>query len=311
MKSNSKKTSSDGIEIYSICKSRGMSVHDIHSIEHDPRAVTWVKERLSDIRASGKNVGRSRNDLIASCMHDAWRRKEKSHIASVVANWGIKHGLPQFRGLSNSLTEDDPFSISDDEIDSVYDLKILSAEVGYFSTGEPITSIPDEVFMLPKLECLHFGEGGNFETFAVELDGIPDSIKNAKNLKFLHLQHCGLKEIPQYIFTPWLEELKLGGNEIKIIPNGIEAAKSLRMLTVWMNDLEYVSESIGYLKNLKRLDLMSNPRLKLPNSIINLGDMEEMYIDEDLPGLTQEQLAWMKKNNSFIRQPEENDEIPF
>lgn len=83
------------------------------------------------------------------------------------------------------------------------------------------------------------------------------------------------------------------------------------MLTVWMNDLEYVSESIGYLKNLKRLDLMSNPRLKLPNSIINLGDMEEMYIDEDLPGLTQEQLAWMKKNNSFIRQPEENDEIPF
>ena len=318
MKSNSKKTSSDGIEIYSICKSKGMSVHDIHSIEHDPRAVTWVKERLSDIRASGKNVGWSRNDLIASCMHDAWRKKEKSHIASVVANWGIKHGLPQFRGLSNSLTKGNPYSISDDEIDSVYDLKVLSAELDCFSvpfgTEEPvesITSIPDEVFMLPKLECLYFGRGGYPENFAVELDGIPDSIKNAKNLKFLHLQHCGLKELPRHIFTPWLEELKLGGNDIKIIPDGIGSAKSLRMLTVWGNDLEYVSENIGDLKNLKRLDLDSNPRLKLPNSIINLGDMEELYIDEGLPGLTQEQLVWLKNNNSFIRQPEANDEIPF
>jgi hypothetical protein len=311
MKTNSRKTSSDGIEIYSICKSKGMNVHDIHSIENDPRAVTWVKERLSYIKASGQNVGRSRNDLIASCVYDAWRRKEKFHIASVVTNWGRKHGLPQFTNLSNNLTKDEPFSITDDEIDSVYDLKILSAEVGWFGTGDPITSIPDEVFMLPKLECLHFGEGGNFETFAVELDGIPDSIKNAKNLKFLHLQHCGLKEIPQYIFTPWLEELKLGGNGIKTIPDGIEAAKSLRMLTIWMNDLEYVPESIGDLINLKRLDLTYNPRLKLPNSIINLGDMEEMYIDEDLPGLTQEQLAWMKKNNSFIRQPEENEELPI
>ena len=286
-------------------------MYDIHSVEHDPRAVAWVKERISEIKSSGQNVGRSRNDLIASCMYDAWRRKEKARIVGVIMNWGVKHGLHQFGGFINSFTKGDPFSISDDDIDSVYNLKVLSAEVGIFGTGVPITSIPDEVFMLPKLECLYFGKGGYPEYFAVELDGIPDSIKNAKNLKFLHLQYCGLKELPRHIFTPWLEELKLGGNDIKIIPDSIESATSLRMLTVWMNDLEYISEKIGGLKNLKRLDLLSNSHLKLPNSIINLGDMEEMYIDEGLPSLTQEQLVWMKKNNSFIRQPEANDEIPF
>lgn len=316
MKSNSRKTSSDGVEIYSICKSKGMNVHDIHSVEHDPRAVAWVKERISEIKASGQNVGRSRNDLIASCVHEAWRRKEKAYIVYVVMKWGVKHRLPQFGSFINSFTEGDPFSLSDDDIDSVYNLKVLSAEIGLFAfagmSGEivPITSIPDEVFMLPELECLYFGEGGYSEKFAVELESIPDSIKNAKKLKFLHLQHCGLKELPRHIFTPWLEELKLGGNEIKIIPDGIESAKSLRMLTAWMNNLEYISEEIGGLKNLKRLDLTSNPRLKLPNSIINLGNMEEMYIDESLPSLTKEQLAWMEKNNSFTRQPEENDEFP-
>ncbi|RZU28890.1 leucine-rich repeat domain-containing protein [Edaphobacter modestus] len=86
------------------------------------------------------------------------------------------------------------------------------------------------------------------------------------------------------------------GNRIRIIPDSIGCAKSLRMLTAWANDLEYVSEKIGDLKNLKRLDLCINPGLKLPNSIINLGVMEEMYIDENLPGLTSEQRAWIKRN---------------
>lgn len=310
-KSTSEKSSSDGREIYSLCKAKGMDVSDIHSIEYDPRAMALVKERLSKITAAGRSSDRARNEIIADCMHAIWQRKEKSLVAYVVINWGIDHGLPQFEHFTNRFTKGDPLSISEDDIGEVYGLKTLSAEVGFFGRKDPITYIPDEVFMLPNLECLYFGRGGYPENFSVELKGIPESIQEAKKLKSLHLQYCGLTELPRHIFTPWLEELKIGGNNIRIIPDGIENATSLRILTAWMNDLEYVSEKIGTLKSLTRIDLMANPNLRLPKSIVNLGEMEEMYIDEDLPDLTPEQLAWLKKNNSFIRDDEPDNEIPF
>jgi hypothetical protein len=310
-KSTSEKNSSDGREIYSLCKARGMDVSDIHSVEHDPRAMGLVKERLSKISVAGRNEGRARNEMIADCIHAIWQRKEKSFVAYSIMNWGVSHGLPQFDRYINGFTKGDPLSISEEDIDDIYSFKVLSAEVGFFGRGNPITYIPDEVFMLPNLECLYFGKGGYPENFSVELERIPESIQKAKKLKYLHLQYCGLTELPRHIFTPWLEELKIGGNDIKIIPDGIENATSLRMLTAWMNDLEYVSEKIGTLRNLKRIDFSANPNLKLPKSIVNLGEMDEMYIDEDLPHLTTEQLAWLKKNNSFIREVEEDDEIPF
>lgn len=310
-KSVGEKNSSDGREIYSLCKARGMDVSDIHSIEYDPKSMALVKERLSNITKTGRGQGRARNEMISDCMYDVWRRKEASFIVYSVINWGVSHGLPQFERYANSFTKGDPLSISEEDIEAIQELKVLSAEVGFFGRANPITYIPDEVFLLPKLECLYFGKGGYPENFSVELERIPESIQRAKNLKFLHLQYCGLTELPRHIFTPWLEELKLGGNDIKIIPDGIENATSLRMLTAWMNDLEYVSEKIGTLKHLKRIDFSVNPNLKLPSSIVNLGEMEEMYIDEDLPSLTSDQLAWLKKNNSFIRNVEEDDEIPF
>lgn len=310
-KSISQKNSSDGREIYSLCKAKGMDVSDIHSVEYDPRAMALVKDRLTRITATGRSSDRARNEIIADCMHAIWQRQEKSLVAYVVINWGIDHGLPQFKYFTNRFTKGDPLSISEDDIEKVYGLKTLSAQVGFFGRKDPTTYIPDEVFMLPNLECLYFGVGGYPENFSVNLKGIPESIQKAKKLKSLHLQYCGLTELPRHIFTPWLEELKIGGNNIKIIPDGIENAKSLRMLTAWGNDLEYISEKIGTLKSLVRIDLTGNPNLRLPKSIVNLGEMEEMYIDEDLPDLTPEQLAWLKKNNSFIRDDGPDNEIPF
>jgi hypothetical protein len=311
-KSKRDRISFDSCEIYSLCKSKGMDVNDIRSVEFDLRAMAWVKERLSALNRSPHSVGQPRNALIANCVYDAWKRKEKSFVVYAVMNWGVTHGLPQFVEFLNSFTKGDPFSISDDDMEKVYNLETLSAEVGIFGRDKPITSIPDAVFRLPKLERLYFGKGGYPEYFSVALEGIPESIKEARSLKYLHLQHCGLKELPRQIFTPWLEELKIGGNDIKIIPDSIGCAKSLRMLTAWNNDLEYISEKIGDLKNLKRLDLGQNPCLKLPNSIIKLGEMEDIYIDENLPGLTSEQRAWIKRNMyRDVRETESNEDIPF
>ena len=311
-KSNRERSSFDSREIYSLCKSKGMDVHDIHTVEYDSRAMAWVKDRLSEVNRSRENVSQPRNALIANCIFDAWKRKEKALVVYTVMNWGVMHGLPQFEEFLNSFTKGDPFSISDDDMEKIYNLETLSAEVGFFGRDKPITSIPDAVFRLPKLERLYFGKGGYPEYFFVALEGIPESIKEARSLKYLHLQYCGLEELPPHIFTPWLEELKIGGNNIKIIPNSIGCAKSLRMLTAWQNDLEYVSEEIGDLKNLKRLDLWMNPRLKLPNSIVKLGEMEDISIDEGLPSVTAEQRAWIMQNMyRGVSETETDEEMPL
>lgn len=299
-KSDSERKASDGIEIYSLCKAKGMDISDIHSVEHDPRAMGLVKEYLSKVTASQQEFGRTKNDMISSCIYEVWQQKQKSHIVYAIIHWGISHGLLQFKKYINSFTRGDPLSISNECINDVYNIKVLSAEINFFGNCTQITFIPDEVFMLPNLERLHFGKGGYPENFAVNLENIPASIQQAKKLKYLHLQYCGLTELPRHIFTPWLEELKVGGNDIKIIPDGIANAMSLKMLTAWANDLEYVSEKIGTLKNLKRIDFCGNPNIKLPESIVNLGKMEEMYIDSGLPSLTPEQLTWLNENDILL-----------
>lgn len=309
-KSESEKKSSDSREIYSLCKAKGMDISDIHSVEYDPRAMDFAKELVSKVSASQQEFGRTRNDIIASCIYEVWQHKQKSHIVYVVIHWGINHGFLQFKEYINSFTKGDPLSISNECINEVYNMKVLSAEIGFFGNGDQVTFIPDEVFMLPNLECLYFGKGGYPENFAVNLENIPVTIQHAKKLKYLHLQYCGLTELPRHIFTPWLEELKVGGNDIKIIPDGIANAVSLKMLTAWMNDLEYVSEKIGTLKNLKRIDFYGNSNIKLPKSIVNLGKMEEVYIDR-VPSLTPEQLSWLNENDTFTHVPEADDELPF
>lgn len=237
---------------------------------------------------------------------DSTSAAQKRRIVRSVVDWGLRFGLSQFRGYAHSL--------SDDEVDEVFSLKKLSAARGYGSE-EAITFIPDEVFLLPKLECLTLGKAGYPELYNVELATIPRAIGNSTSLKYLHLQYCGLNDLPSHTFTPVLKELKLGGNDIKIIPDGISRARSLTMLTAWMNDLEYISEEIGVLTNLKRVDLSGNPRLRLPHSIVNLGDMKELLIDEDLSGLTSEQTDWIQKNNYTLADddagPEREDGLLF
>lgn len=309
-KSTAETNASNGREIYALCKSRGMDINDIHSVEYDPKAMVLMKNKLATLAAPASRIGRSRNELIAQSIYETWKRKQNSYTAYVVIDWGIEHELPQFIRYRDRYSKGDPLSISEEDINEVFSLQIISAEVGAFRKKVTVRYIPDEVFMLPHLECLFFGIGGCAESFSVKLDRIPESIQCAKNLKSLHLQYCGLTELPRHIFVPWLEELKIGGNNIRIIPDGIESATSLRMLTAWANDLEYVSEKIGTLKNLKRIDFLANPSLKLPKSIVNLGDMEELYIEEDLPGLTPEQITWLKRNNSLVAEAEEGTGEP-
>lgn len=305
------KTSNNGAqEVYRLCKLNGMDIDDIHLVERDPQAMQMVKKLVNEHGISEDDSNFSR--YVAECVQVVFCIKSTSMVVHPIIRWGLEHDLRQFSKYKKHFVAGNPLSMPVDYIFEVFNFRTVSAEIESFLTidleseeefnseeTKTLTYIPDELFFLPNLEKLYFGSVSDFEFFQVDLNYIPESIKEAKNLKFLHLQYCGLKELPPHIFTPWLKELKIGGNQITVIPDSIENAESLEKLTAWGNKIRYISEKIGTLKHLKRLNLEANPEdLQLPKSIVNLGDMEELYIYYEGLNLTEEQLNWIKKNHS-------------
>lgn len=286
-----------GPEVYRICYLRGMDVHDLQMIETDPDAMKRVRSAFEkDIQTRG-NSGRSRNEIFADAMQHEHEYTLKDSVVRVVLMWAKNHSLAQFSSVSNIFDEEYLHlsrRLPEQVVNTIYDLETVTAERA-FMEGPVITRIPDAVFRLPNLKTLIMGRGGYPELFNVQLENVPPAIAEAKKLESLHLQHCGLSELPSYIFTASLRELKIGGNDIKIIPNAIGKATNLEMLTAWMNDLEYISAEIGNLRKLKRIDIWGSKRLRLPESIVNLGKMDSLFI-ADAQGLTAAQFEWLRSN---------------
>ncbi len=189
--------------------------------------------------------------------------------------------------------------MSDEDIDQVFHLEMVGAGRPDFETYKPVmTYIPEQLFLLPDLWFVSIGAPA-IKTVTARLDGVPETLRQAKKLKTLRLIRCGLTEMPSHMFAPNLEELILNYNEIKIVPDGISTCLKLRSFQIACNDLEYISEEIGSLRQLIALIVYDNPRLRLPDSITDLGEMERLGISKGLMTLTPAQLSWAEQNDAF------------
>lgn len=289
--------SSGAREIYEICKKKGMSPEDIQSVEYDTNAMRWAKGRFRELNGQNHKDGRPKNELMAESVYGAWLRRQRAHMVFPVIKWGLQHKMQEFDHLEDSSLDQDPFLLSDRDIDSIYWLESISglssSEVNQFL---PVRSIPSEVFLLPNLRHFSIG-GGMVRAIRGRIDGLPETIAQARNLRVLILYGCGLKEIPGFVFTPWIEEINLNNNKISVVPDAIGAARSLKALRLGGNDLEYISQALCSLENLKVLHAYGNPRLRLPDAIPNLGAMDELMIPDDLPSLTPAQRDWICASN--------------
>jgi hypothetical protein len=65
------------------------------------------------------------------------------------------------------------------------------------------------------------------------------------------------------------------------------------------SDLEEIPKEIGFLKNLRGLDISSNKLTKLPNEITNLTELKTFWYDDEKVKLSEEQKKWVTnlKNN--------------
>lgn len=314
----------NGPEVYRICKENGMDVHDLQMIELDAVAMKRVRDDFYTRVQGYENSGQTRSEIFADAMLYEHKCILKDDVVRVVLMWAKRHGIAQFSPITDMISDEHLHQrrlLPQQVVNAVYELDTVNAARGYME--EPvIQNIPDAVFQLPNLKTLIMGQGGYPELFHVELKEIPRAIEEATNLESLHFQHCGLTELPSYIFIPSLRELKIGGNDIKIIPDAISKAKNLEMLTAWMNDLEYISAEIGNLKKLKRIDIWGSERLRLPDSIVNLGKMDYLFI-ADAKDLTPAHVEWLRSNGmreeAIFHQPsrkpapvlDEDDDLPF
>ncbi|MHA1821994.1 MAG: leucine-rich repeat domain-containing protein [Promethearchaeota archaeon] len=101
-------------------------------------------------------------------------------------------------------------------------------------------------------------------------------------------------------------------SKYKTIPESIENLKHLKVLNLWMNELDSLPDTIGGLESLEVLDLDTNKLSKLPDSIGSLKNLRVLDLDtnqlktlpstiSNLKNLKELSLSW----NNFTNLPKE------
>jgi len=115
----------------------------------------------------------------------------------------------------------------------------------------------------------------------LEIEELPKSIVNLKNLEILKINNCNLRELPSDIGKLQnLVELNLTHNSVERIPSTIGELKNLEYLILSNNSINKLPSSIGILKSLKTLNLSNNNIISLPDSMGNLTNLRTLWVDE-------------------------------
>jgi Leucine-rich repeat (LRR) protein len=224
-------------------------------------------------------------------------RGAETHILSDWANmlrdWAERDNVPNFPVTQKSI----------EELEDLYPI--------YAS------SLPVEISRLPRLKsltCLSYAEIENalFSATGLEsleirttygnepqLEQIPSSVANLRNLVSLKANKLGLKTIHEAIGSlRQLQILELSGNKIESLPNSIGDLGELRSLNLDGNDITFVPNSIGQLKKLEKLTISAD---QLPESIGQLKQLKELYITGNIERLPESigNLAQLEKLDIF------------
>ena len=200
------------------------------------------------------------------------RGVEKERLGDKVINW--RKGIP--RNKKNLL-----------------EMEYL--ELGFWRYKK-LTSIPNELFKLPKLKGLsillnHLAimDKENLQKITFLKVDADDSNKNnfisfinvlntLTHLEYLNIQGGKVEEIPKNIFN--LNDLKylelFGWYKIKELPSAIKELNNLEVLSLKGCSIKNVAIEIGTLQKLKYLDLYNLDIQELPKEIGNLTQLKEL-----------------------------------
>ena len=157
--------------------------------------------------------------------------------------------------------------------------------------GSTLHAIPAELASMPCLETLYLRDASvtDFSGLAsitglaeLDLSGVkfanaPDELEALPSLARLYLTECGLTEFPSSVLgAKSLVYLNLDRNRIQALTNDFPSG--LRWLRLNGNGLTSVPESIGGLKDLRRIYLNDNLIASLPQSFASLEALEDVAL---------------------------------
>ena len=140
--------------------------------------------------------------------------------------------------------------------------------------GKKLKTIPEAVFMLPKLNYLLLGNN--------ELETIPAEIANLSNLADLDLRNNRFTNFPKQIFAlKNLKKLVLLGNEIDVLPNEISELKKLEHLHLAYNYIETLPNSLTHISNLCTLNVNDNEIINFPAEIAQMPSLHAIFVENN------------------------------
>lgn len=137
-----------------------------------------------------------------------------------------------------------------------------------------ITELPPEIGELESLTHLYLGTKGT----KFNIDKLPNSLGNLKNIEVLILQHTNCMELPDLSNMSKLVSLNLHGTVLKELPQYTYELPSLEVLFLSETPINELSADIGKLKFLKRLWLNETNVTKLPIEIANLKKLHDLKL---------------------------------
>lgn len=139
--------------------------------------------------------------------------------------------------------------------------------------------LSESVGGLVSLKKLYFGKSDRPSKASYKF---PDKLCDLVNLKELSLS-ASVIVVPERLGDLYnLEELSLCNNPFAALPESLGQLRNLRKLEVlFCNDLSTVPESLGQLSSLEDLDLSDNSALKtLPESLGQLSKLKHLSLNE-------------------------------
>jgi hypothetical protein len=165
-------------------------------------------------------------------------------------------------------------------------IKLLKSIEEISFNSHEFGELPDSITDLKELEII-FSSGNNLSEF-------PEQILQIKNLQDLFLQKNQISSIPNQIKElERLEFLNLSENKLKSI-NELTSLKNLKYLDLKDCLIEELPEKINDWKNLEIIKLSGNNFSNLPQSILELENIQVIDV-RNCPNLNVSALKYLKK----------------
>lgn len=153
-------------------------------------------------------------------------------------------------------------------------LKFLNLGANKLSQIPDLSGLPLEILKLHKNALRVLPSIGNqiksLNLYLNQMDEIPKVVENLLHLEVFSFGVSKIKSLFDFTKTPHLRWLTLTVNQLEVLPESICSLSKLEGLQLAKNKLKYLPDNIGAMKNLKALTLYSNQISELPESFYKL-----------------------------------------